>query len=540
MQPSETLERSRHAQPQTVVVHLLGLLVISIFSGCVTPSVGRHDQQSADRKYRKELYGANSNAVNVEYGQTASTNQQLVARDGTPRLIGSSEETVVRGQSIGDDGTLAYDGVEDRSVEPAQYSPSAGGSYDSVGPITGPPSRGPVGGGDGSYLPPPASGYSSDYGAPAGGYPGPTLGLEPVANNRADVVVDVDETQTGRFQFGVGINSDAGATAQVVIDERNFDWRRFPRSWGDIMNGTAWRGGGQRLRIEAVPGNQLQRYMVNFTEPYLFDTTVSLNLSGFLYDRRFFDWDEQRLGGRIGLGYRLNPDLSISGAFRAEQVEITRPRVAGIPDLDEVVGENDLFSGRFVLTHDTRNSQFVPSEGQYLELSYEQVFGDFDYPRFGVDMRRYFLLTERIDGTGKHVLGTSIKAGFSGEGTPLFEHYFAGGYSTLRGFRFRHASPKVNDVTVGGEFSLLGSTEYIFPITADEMLRGVFFADYGTVEEDFEINQDDFRVALGFGLRISVPGLGFGAPIAVDFAVPVMREDTDRVQNFSFFMGVGR
>jgi outer membrane protein insertion porin family len=46
-------------------------------------------------------------------------------------------------------------------------------------------------------------------------------------------------------------------------------------------------------------------------------------------------------------------------------------------------------------------------------------------------------------------------------------------------------------------------------------------------------------VAPGFGLRISVPALG-PAPIAVDLAVPVAREDTDDIQNFSFFFGFGR
>jgi outer membrane protein insertion porin family len=136
-------------------------------------------------------------------------------------------------------------------------------------------------------------------------------------------------------------------------------------------------------------------------------------------------------------------------------------------------------------------------------------------------------------------LAATIQAGFSGSQTPIFENYFVGGYSTLRGFRFRHASPVVNGVIVGGEFSLLGSLEYLFPVTADDMLKGVFFADYGTVEEQIEINKDDFRVAVGFGLRVSVPAMG-PAPIALDFAVPIAREDIDRIQNFSFFVGFGR
>lgn len=383
----------------------------------------------------------------------------------------------------------------------------------------------------GEPLPPPSS-----YLGPPTDIPG---SLQIDDNRYADLVVNVREQQTGRFMFGVGVNSDAGLTAQVVLDEYNFDWKRFPRRPDEIINGTAWRGAGQRLRIEAIPGTQLQRYLINFTEPYLFDTNVSLNLSGFLFTRNYTDWDEERLGGRIGLGYRLTPDLSLSAGLRMENVEITDPRVRGVEELDEVLGNNDLYAGRLTLTHDTRDSPFAATEGHFLEMSFEQAFGDFVYPRGQVDYRRYFLLNERPDGSGRHTLAASWQAGITGSDTPVFENFFAGGYSTMRGFRFRGASPKVDDVTVGGELSLLGSLEYLFPITADDMLKGVVFCDYGTVEEEVKIEGDDFRVALGAGLRIAIPAMG-PAPIALDFAVPVAREETDRIQNFSFFVGFGR
>ena len=435
-------------------------------------------------------------------------------------------------------------------VQPAQFTTPAPGGYptDTGGyPTPGiyPPS-GP------RVQLPPAQQYTSPSYSPynstgvpepyATGQPelfAPGGALDQSADEFADLVVNLRETQTGRFMFGVGVNSDLGLTAQVIIDERNFDYRRFPTSLDDIINGTAWRGGGQALRIEAVPGSEVQRYLVNFTEPYLFDTPITLNLSGFLFDRRYFDYDEQRLGGRVGLGYRITPDLSISLAMRLENVGLRNPRVPGIPELEQALGDNDLYGTKVTITHDTRDIPFAPTEGHYLELSYEQVFGNFDYPRGNVDYRRYFLLRERADGSGRHTLGLSAKAGFTGSQTPVYENFFAGGYSTLRGFRFRHASPKVGDVIVGGELSLLGSVEYIFPITADDMLKGAVFTDFGTVEEGIGIDREDFRVAVGAGMRISVPALG-PAPIAVDFAIPVAREATDRVQNFSFFVGFGR
>ncbi len=351
--------------------------------------------------------------------------------------------------------------------------------------------------------------------------------------------VYVTEARTGQFMVGVGINSDAGVTGQVIIDERNFDITRVPTSWDDFLNGTAFRGAGQGFRLEAVPGNQVQRYMVSFTEPYLFDTQVSLNVSGFYYQRGFFDWTEERLGGRVATGYRLTPDLSVSGALRLENVTLSDPRIRGVTELEEALGDNALYSPRFTVTHDTRDVPFAPTEGHYIELSYEQVFGTYDYPRGEFDYRKYFLIRERPDGSGRHTLAYNFRAGFSGSQTPIFENYFAGGYSTLRGFNFRGASPREGGVIVGGEFRFLGSMEYFFPLTADDMIKGVVFVDFGTVEEEIAIHGDDYRVAPGFGLRISVPALG-PAPIALDFAVPVAREDTDDIQNFSFFFGFGR
>lgn len=359
-----------------------------------------------------------------------------------------------------------------------------------------------------------------------------------------DVDVLVDEARTGRFMFGVGVNSELGVTGQIVIDERNFDWKRVPTSWDDIWNGTAWRGGGQGFRLEAMPGDQVQRYMASFTEPYFYlpgiAEPLSLNLSGFFFNRRYIDWSEERLGGRIGLGYRLTHDLSLTTAFRAESVDVYDPRVLGCPQLDNVLGKNDFFSGRVTLTHDTRDTAFAPTEGHLFELSYEQAFGSFDYPRGEMEYHQYFLMRERPDGSGRHTLGYSFNLGFSGSQTPLFENYFAGGFSTLRGFEFRGASP-VGDygVIVGGPFRFLGSVEYTFPLTADDMLKGVVFCDYGTVEQSIGIHGDQYRVAPGAGLRIAIPALG-PAPLALDLAFPVAKAETDQVQNFSFFLGFTR
>jgi outer membrane protein insertion porin family len=321
-----------------------------------------------------------------------------------------------------------------------------------------------------------------------------------------------------------------------VVDERNFDWRRWPQSFEDVRNGTAWRGAGQRFRLEAFPGTEVHRYMIRFQEPYLFNSPVSLGLSGYFFTRRYRHWDEERLGGRTSLGYQFTHDLSGTLALRAERIDISDPAIPTPPELAAALGESDAYGLQYTLGHDTRDSEFLPTEGHYLELGFEQVFGTFDYPRLTGEARQYFVLRERMDGSGRHVVSLSGRAGYSGSQTPLYDNFFAGGFSTMRGFDFRGASPSSLGVFVGGQFMLLGSVEYMFPITADDMLRAVVFCDFGTVEKTAGIDWDDFRVSPGLGLRIAIPALG-PAPIAIDFAFPIASAETDDEEVFSFFVG---
>jgi outer membrane protein insertion porin family len=375
----------------------------------------------------------------------------------------------------------------------------------------------------------------------------PDFGGQPLQvypGNDPYVIVDVDaeETQTGRLMIGAGVNSNAGLVGNIVVDEQNFDILRLPRSWDDIRNGVAFRGAGQRFRLEATPGTQLQRYSATFQEPYLFDTRIGMSLSASYYTRFFFDWAEARTGGRVGLGYQFifAPDLSVNAGFRGESVDVYNPRVLA-PDIVNMLGTNAVYGFSGGIIHDTRDSPFLPTQGHLVTFEFEQVVGTFVYPRGILEGRQYFLLNERPDGSGRHVLSVGSVLGVSGPDTPAYDNFFAGGYNTLRGFSFRGASPVQAGpggvATVGGPFEWLNTIEYMFPITADDTLRGVVFTDFGTVESNVSIN--NFRVAPGVGMRITLPAMG-PAPIALDFAFPVVYAPTDNLQMFSFFVGFAR
>ena len=140
-----------------------------------------------------------------------------------------------------------------------------------------------------------------------------------------------------------------------------------------------------------------------------------------------------------------------------EDVDIFNPRVHGVPAARRVLGHNDMFSGRVTLTHDTRDIPFMPTQGHLIEASFEQAFGEFSFPRGDFELAQYFLVRQRPDGSGRHTAGFITKLGVSGSDTPIFENYFAGGFSTLRGFQFRGASPKDSGVITSAASSS-GST----------------------------------------------------------------------------------
>jgi outer membrane protein insertion porin family len=353
--------------------------------------------------------------------------------------------------------------------------------------------------------------------------------------------VDVDtylsEARTGRLMFGVGVNSDAGLIGNIVLSEQNFDILRPPTSWSDITNGTAWRGGGQKFKIEAMPGTQVSRYLVDWQDPYFLDSNFNLGVSGFYFTRYYRNWYENRLGGRIRLGRQLTQRWSTALALRLEDVDVYNPYQPTPPLLEESVGTNFLSTVRASLMHDTRDAAFGSTSGHYIELGYEQAFGQYNFPRLEVEARQYFTTYQRVDGQGKHTLMVRGQANWSGSDTPIFERFFAGGFQTFRGFAFRGVSPVQGGVYTGGNFMVLGGAEYMLPVTANEMVKVVGFTDFGTVNDDVSLS--NFRVAVGGGLRIVVPAMG-PVPIALDLAVPLTKEQTDIQQVFAFYIGVNR
>jgi outer membrane protein insertion porin family len=354
----------------------------------------------------------------------------------------------------------------------------------------------------------------------------------------ADILTSIEEGSTGAFMIGVGANSFQGLIGNLQYSEKNFDITNFPRSFSDIVNGHAFRGGGQSLMVSLQAGNLMNFMSISLREPYLFDLPIGASATGYLWSRIYPNWDERRGGGTFSLGRQFGTMIYSDVSARAEEVDFFGYRTPAPANYLAASGYTSLFSLKPTFRLDNRrfenpNSPFMATKGQYLQLSTEQGWGSFTWTKFDAEGRAYLPTGSRPDGTGKRFFTFRAHFGVATETTPVYERYFAGNFGSLRGFQYRTVSPHVFNVPTGGVMMAIGSVEYQFPWNARDTFHQIFFTDFGTVTGNYELT--DMRISVGTGLKVVLPIAP--VPFEFDLAFPVLKAAGDRVAYFNFAVG---
>lgn len=362
----------------------------------------------------------------------------------------------------------------------------------------------------------------------------------PDAPEVRDIIVEVKERNTGSFNFGVGLASDSGVFGEFSFRQQNFDVADVPLTLEELISGRAFRGAGQAFDITLAPGNEVSLYSLSITEPHLFESDVSAQFNGFYRTRIYNQFDEERMNTSVTLGQRLGDvwvgnasagleRVELSNFDASTPIEVYRDRG---PDLFTMVGGS--------LRRTTFDDFMRPSRGSAIRLGLGKAIpwvGDVDFWRINAELTSFLTLYEDFLGR-KQILKLRAEAGwiFAGD-APTYEKYYLGGRS-FRGFAFRTISPKT-DLTlgggdtnepIGGDWMVFAGAQYEIPLVGDG-LAGVAFIDSGTVTNTpgFE----SYRVSVGLGIRLYLEALG-PAPLAFDFGFPLVRQEEDEVQVFSF------
>jgi len=356
-----------------------------------------------------------------------------------------------------------------------------------------------------------------------------------------DLLIEVAEQNTGSWSFAVSAGTDSGLFGEIALTQRNFDIADVPASLSELFTGRAFRGAGQRFNMTLRPGTELFQYFLSVTEPRIFDSDYSVTAGGNFSSRIFDQYDEQRFSGNLAVGRRFGELWSGRLGGRHENVEI-RDIDASAPTevfIDE--GTNQITSLDLTLSRTTFDDPRRPGSGSRLELTLGRAGafgGDYNYWTTGGEYTVYFTLDEDFLGRITTIrLRGAIQYAFDEDRVPVYERFYLGGRS-LRGFEFRTVSPKgirndngqPSEDPIGGLWSMFLGAQYEVPLFEDAF-SGVIFVDSGTVLSEPGIS--DWRVGVGVGIRLTIPAFG-PVPLAFDLGFPLVKEELDETQIFSF------
>jgi outer membrane protein insertion porin family len=333
---------------------------------------------------------------------------------------------------------------------------------------------------------------------------------------RIVINIDVRERATGLFSVGAGYSNLDNVFATIDITQRNLFGR------------------GQEVYARFRIGSESRLGQIGFTEPYLFDIPLRAGFDVYDREREYPDFTEERLGGDLRASYPLQEYVTVSGIYRLESVDISDVAEDASDDLKQELGNKLNSVIEFALSRDTRDNFFEPTTGSrsVIDLSFAGLGGDTRFYRVVAEHGHFFPLPIfNWIFAARGVVGYSH--GWGGEEVPIFERFFLGGGSTLRGQGTREVGPKdENGAVIGGTSEILASVELLIPVFP--RFRLVFFFDVGNAYgfgDDFD--PTDVRMGAGAGFRFFSP-LG---PLRLEVGYNLDREAGEDSYQIHFAVG---
>ncbi len=386
---------------------------------------------------------------------------------------------------------------------------------------------------------------------------------DPPIAGRKNLVISVQEQNTGNFTLGAGFSSVDAIVGYAEISQGNFD----------LFHPPYFTGGGQKIRLRVQLGTQRQDYVLSFIEPWFMGRKLSLGIDLYRHQLNYESpnniFDETRTGGKVSLTRALGSDFLIgSVSYTAESIGIslnngwhgkqTQASTGGplpgdpptitppnVPDaILQQVGMNFYQRVGLSLAYDTRNSTQLPNHGQRTEISAELSAGSTEFYKLEARTAWYFpglFKGHVIEAVGRTGVADSLQGG----DVPFYDRYYLGGLYSLRGFEFRNIAPRQGltpGITtwepIGGDTYWFGSLEYSLPIFEKDggvSLRYALFYDIGSVDAKSYSYSLNYLDDWGMGIRLNIPHLG---PLRLDYGIPISKDQYNSGSG-RFQFGVG-
>lgn len=374
----------------------------------------------------------------------------------------------------------------------------------------------------------------------------------PGTDDQIDVNYSVEEQPSGSITASVGFAQSAGLILGGSISQNNF------------------LGTGNKVNVGLTRSEYQTRYNFAFTDPYWTEDGVSLGYNMFYRTTDYDDLDVDvssysvdSLGAGINLGYPISETSRLTYGLSAQQDEIS-PGSFTVDEINEFIAEEgdsySNFKASMGWSESTLNRGVLANRGHS-----QSLVGEITLP--GSDLSFY-----RVDYSGQifaplwvkdYALRFHSRLGYadsygSTSSLPFYEHYYAGGFGSVRGFEDNSlgprstpnaADPDQDPQPFGGNILVQGGVELLFPmpfVKDQRSLRTVLFWDVGNAFDTNCSAAQEARGEVGCDLSLSdmASSVGVGltwltalGPLSFSLGMPVKEPENSDTQVFQFSLG---
>jgi outer membrane protein insertion porin family len=355
----------------------------------------------------------------------------------------------------------------------------------------------------------------------------------PGTSDQVDVNVTVKERPTGNLMLGVGYSDTDGFLVNASITQSNLF------------------GTGKELSLSFDNSRSTTNFNVRYVNPYYTRDGISRGFNAYVStvdaaaaNIASYTADSKGVGVFFGIPLSEDNAVNVGGDIEKVDLHVSTSSAQVAQDFVARYGaSNTLYKTTLGWSHDSLDSLLLPTSGTVQRLSAELALpgSDLEYYKLSYLAGHYWPLSETFTFKAKAEIGYGNGYGSSGS-LPFYKNYFAGGSSTVRGYKSNSLGPRdslpPND-PIGGTRRVLGNMELLFPVPGmsrdNKSMRLSLFTDAGMVygaNEKVDLGQLRYSAGLAFNWYSPV------GPLSFSYAIPIRSRPGDQKESFQFTLGV--
>ncbi len=347
---------------------------------------------------------------------------------------------------------------------------------------------------------------------------------EVLDDDKVNVIIEVEEKQTGSFNAGVSLGTLDGFAIVTGLRERNF------------------YGTGRSLDFLVNTSDDRNQFKLLTSDRLSYENDANINYS-INYKQEDFSksssYKLDTLSSGVGINYKLNKNLyhNIDLEYVLKDYSITNSTSVSNPILNSS-GTNISYLIKNNLRFSTLNPGFVSKKGNFLNFNNTietPTSSNNGFIRNILSLKKYYNKNNSIFSI-QAKLGNIISLN---NNDILTDDKFALGGRWLRGFDSYGAGPRNSRTSyVGGNNLVATKFDYSYELTKNSNFPVYinFFNDYGLLWENktTPTNSDNsLRSSVGFGFKYYSPV----GPIGFTWGFPLIEKEYDIKRMFLFSVG---